>query len=275
MLNDADATQLAKIFASKMIARPDVKAVQLNNGEYRPVHSKFTLPDLIGHIQGRATYGHYLVNEADQCKMFCFDIDLRKVGMLPVSAAGTGQSFFFQDQPLREYWGSRKPGAGRDFLKLRMKMLANQLASAINKELEIPTAVAYSGSKGVHVYGFTGKTSATLARKGAAIVLEALAYSSTGHWEIERGNNFYKYVSANRADDPDTNYSQFGLEVFPKQDSVEGKEKGLGNLLRLPTGVNLHSPKRDRAFFLDLRTALNDFSPRDAVEALTTSNQWQ
>lgn len=258
-----------------MISRPEVKAVQNSKGEYRPVHEPFKLPDLLDHISGNKTYGHYLVNQSDNCKFFCFDIDMRKKGMLPLSANGAGQNLFFTEQPLREYWGSRKPGASRDFLKLRMKMLANQLASSINRVLEIPTAVAYSGSKGVHVYGFTGKTTATLARQGASIVMDELARGKMGHWEIERGNNFYKYVSAGRADDPDTNYSQFGLEVFPKQDSVEGKEKGLGNLLRLPTGVNLHSPKRDRAFFLDMRTALTDFSPRDAVEALTTSNQWQ
>ncbi len=271
----SDPVKLAKLFASKMIARPEVKAVQISNGEYRPLHEKFSLTDLTDHISGVKTYGHYLVNSTNDCKMFCFDIDMRKTGTLPTSKNGAGQFLYFGEKPVRDYWNSRQPGAGRDFLKLKMKLLANQLASAIKRELEIETAVAYSGSKGVHVYGFTGKTTASLVRQGANIVLDALEHSAQGHWQLERGNNFYKYVPGGSLSDPDTNFSQFGLEVFPKQDSIDGKEKGLGNLLRLPTGVNLHSPKRDKAFFLDMRTALDDFTPREAIEALTTSNQWQ
>lgn len=281
--------QLAKLFASKMIARPDVKALQVADGGYRPMKgSPFKLPDLLDHIEGRKTYGHYMVSPDDSVKLFCFDIDINKYGRLPKMKNGAGMFFNFDSytkekneagQPnMRELWGSRKPGAERDFLKLKLKMLGNQLASAINKELEIPTAVAYSGSKGVHVYGFTDKTSATLARQAASIVLDSLRASNMGFWTIDRGNNFYKYVPDGpweNLENPELNCEQFGMEVFPKQDSVEGKEKGLGNLLRLPLGVNQHSPKKDKAFFLDMRTALTDFSPRNAVEALTIENQWQ
>lgn len=274
---------IAKLFAKLMISRPDVRAVQIANGEYRPQHQPFNMTALLDHIEGRQTFGHYQVNADDQVKFFCFDIDLNKNGSLPVTQNGAGQFFGFQDlktddpkgAPLREYWGSRKPGAGRNFLKLRMKMMANQLMSAINKELEIPTAATYSGSKGVHVYGFTGKTTAALARQGALITLAALQHSNMGHWELSRGQNFFKYVGHDNPADPSTNGSQFGLEVYPKQDTVEGKEKGLGNLLRLPLGINRHSPKGDKGFFLDMRTALTEFTPRDAVEALTTSNPWQ
>lgn len=269
--------ELSKLFAKMMIARPDIMAVQTANGEYRPLRGRaFKLPDLLAHIRGENTYGHYLVNEQDKVKLFCFDIDLKKTGKLPITKNGMGQFFAFEDTNPREVWGSRKPGAARDFMKLKMKCLANQLMSTVSKELEIHTAAAYSGSKGVHVYGFTGSTTANLARKGASIALEALDAYKQGSWQLIRGNNFYGYsVDAERANDPSENCHQFELEVYPKQDTLDGKEKGLGNLLRLPMGINLHSPKRDKGFFLDMRTALTDFSARDAVEALTTSNPWQ
>jgi hypothetical protein len=273
----ANDVQLAKLFAKMFIARPELKALQLPDGSYRPVRTEgFKLPHLLDHIGGAKTYGHYTTDENDTTKLFCFDIDLHKTGQLPINKNGYGEFRMFQEFELREFWGSRKPGAGRDFIKVQLKKLANQLASTINKELEIPTAVTYSGSKGVHVYGFTGKTSANLARDGAKIVLDCLQYTGQGHWTLARGNNFYRYeVEEARANNHAENFSQFELEVYPKQDTLDGKEKGLGNLLRLPCGVNLKSPKRDRGFFLDMRTALNEFVPRDPIEALTTTNQWQ
>lgn len=291
MVTKEENIQIAKLFAAKMISRPDIRAVQLPNGEYRPQRGEpFKLPDLLAHLAGEKTYGHYMVNDDDEVKLFAFDIDINKYGRLPLMKNGAGvfmnfKSFTKEDEDagkenMRHHWGSRAPGAARDFLKLKMRVLGNQLASAIHKELEIPTAVAYSGNKGVHVYGFTGKTTATLARQGAAIVLNSLVHSNLGYWSVTRGNNFYSYNPPDVEGDsatanPDLNFEQFGLEVFPKQDSVGGKEKGLGNLLRLPLGINHHSPKKDKAFFLDLRTALTEFKPRDAVEALTTDNQWE
>lgn len=270
--------QLAKLMAKMFIARPEVRAIQNEDGSYRPLRDeRFDLPSLLDHIRGAKTYGHYTTTLGGDTKLFCFDIDLEKTGLLPIQKNGYGQFLMFKEVELREHWGSRKPGAGRDFIKLQLKKMANQLMSAINKELEIPTAAAYSGSKGVHVYGFTGKTSAQLARDGARIVLEALRHTEQGYWTLARGNNFYRYGhdDQDQHNDPSMNNSQFSLEVYPKQDTVEGKEKGLGNLLRLPTGVNLKSPKRDKGFFLDMREPLTEFSPRDAVEVLTVKNPWQ
>lgn len=277
MATDADR-QLARLLAKMFIARPELKAAQGADGSYRPLRGEpFTLACLLDHITGVQTFGHYTTNEKDETKLFCFDVDLEKTGLLPIKQDGYGRFFMFDNAELRDVWGSRKPGAARNFIKLQLKMLANQLMSAINKELEIPTAATYSGSKGVHVYGFTGKTSTELARGGADIVLDALRHTQQGYWAVSRGTNFLKYMNSDSklAEDPSSNCSQFSLEVFPKQDTLEGKEKGLGNLLRLPTGVNLKSPKRDRGFFLDMRTALTEFAPRDAVEALTAKNPWQ
>ena len=292
--------QLAKLLGKHFIARPDTKAVQNAQGEYRPLRGEpFTLGDLVSHMQGRHTYGHYMINEADQCKLFCFDLDLlphddptkKKPGephqlrRLPAMRNGRGQYFGWSDGDPREVWGSRKQGAARDFMKVMLQTAAGLLAHRITSLLEIPTLASYSGSKGCHVYGFLGKTSSQLAREAAHIVLNSFKETQdvTGYWELTRGNNFYSYRFPGMTDkghpaqdDPFLNWEQMSLEVYPKQDSLSGKD--LGNLLRLPLGVNRKSPHRDPAFFLSLDGDCqqpSSFKPLDALTALTTMNPWQ
>src|SRR5687767_4638892 len=89
--------ELAKAFARRFIQRPDVKAVQLDRdaghlsqGDWFPdtkidpakrpnsphLPHGFNMDHLLAHLAGERTYGHYLLNSADECKMFAFDIDL-------------------------------------------------------------------------------------------------------------------------------------------------------------------------------------------------------
>jgi hypothetical protein len=261
--------RLAKVFAEKFIARSDVKAFQQPDGTYRPDRSPITMDDLLGHIEGRHTLGHYMVKQDDTVKLFAFDIDLNKDGFLPTGFDENpddnyGFSGWTEGNP-RESWRARQPGPARNFLKYGMHYLAHGLAANIQNELQIPAAVAYSGSKGVHVYGFTGPTSAELARKGAGIVLESI-----GKWKLFRGRNFFKYDDPDfKADDHEWQFKQFSLEIYPKQDTLEDKD--LGNLMRLPLGRNLRSPK-DPTFFVDLRCALSELETRNALEALTATN---
>lgn len=287
-ITDREKT-LAKLFAKMFIARPDIRAIQRDNGEYEPQRPSrdpnrpskykeqlgFDLSSLVAHIRGEQTYGHYMVNTDDKVKLFAFDIDLEKPGpnnphlMLPRTKNTHGEYSDFVPGNPRELWMSRKQGPARDMIKFQLRMLANELARTIQDELEIPIAVAYSGSKGIHVYGFTGPTTASLARQGAAIALEAM-----GTWELTRGNNFYQYKPKNPLDSSDLvmNFGQYSLEVYPKQDSLDGKD--LGNLMRLPLGVNRKSPK-DPTFFMDLRVPFSDITPMDPIEALTTTDPWR
>jgi len=274
-MDETEAKTLAKLFANKFIVRPYIRAIQSAEGEYRPQRNpetgmslgKFDMEALLDHLYGRHTYGHYMVNpDGDKVKFFALDIDLEKTGKLPSTKFGE-EYIGWEDVNPREFWMSRRPGPGRDIIKLQLKMMANKLARIIHDELEIPTAVAYSGSKGVHVYGFTGSTTAAFAREAARITLTA------ANWELFRGNNFYRYKAEGvLAKDNIMNMNQYSLEVYPKQDSLDGKD--LGNLIRLPLGVNLKSPK-DKPFFLDMRTALSSFSPMSPIEALTTTDMWR
>lgn len=261
--------EIANLFASKFIARPDAKAIQLRDGKWavhtqtNPVTGRHDGPripwrreDLNSHIAGERTFGHYLLSTESKCKLFAFDVDLEKTGILPVSDyfADEAEPEFYEEKDLRAAWLNRAH-PGRPFMKLQFKEIAHKLLSVISSELELPCAAAYSGGKGIHVYGFTGLIDAAEAREGAQIVLDTI-----GEFKPLRGENFFKHVD----------YENISIEVFPKQGSLDGKD--LGNLMRLPLGRNLKSA--DPTFFIDMTTPLAEMRPLDAARALTTENPW-
>jgi len=287
--------EIAKLFAKNFIARPDVRATQRADGAYQPAvdrtadgtavitpDSGFGMKHLLAHINSDATYGHYLLNKDDQCKLFVFDIDLDKPDpqhpetyeqlVLPVDCDSDGvYKNFFPTNP-REDWLNRSLGLQRQYLKTQMRMLAEKLASAVSRELEIPVAATYTGNKGVHVYGFTGLMPAKDVRDGAQMILDNL-----GCFAPSRGNNFFKHKIVNAHNgtiDEELSYQCMTVEVFPKQVALE--KKGFGNLCRLPLGRNLKNPL-DPTFFLDFRTNYGSqaLTPRDALDALTTTNYWK
>ena len=155
-------------------------------------------------------------------------------------------------------------------MKTQLKTIAHTLMSIARKELDLPVACTYTGAKGLHVYAFTGLISAADCREGIGIILDGLADKSVGPVSLFRGSNFYRFDNQ----DPWLGQPNITIEVFPKQDSLEGKD--LGNLMRLPLGRNLKNPK-DPTFFVDMTAALSDLKPLDPVYALTeaAANPWR
>jgi len=262
--------------AGLFIARPDIKAIQRSGGEYNPVESPFTRADLLAHVSGEYTYGHYLLNRDNETKLMVFDIDLNKstpekniFWNIPTSSTDGVWGDFVPGDP-REIWRDRSATVARSYFKYQLRLLAETLAGAVSKELGVKVAATYTGCKGVHVYGFTGKMQAADVRDGAQIVLDSL-----GCFEAARGNAFYKHVSVNEQDgtfSPEMSFDGITVEVFPKQTTLDGKTHG--NLVRLPLGRNLKNPN-DPTFFLDFRTAMADgLVPRNPVEALTAADYW-
>lgn len=267
--------ELAAQFARRFIQRRDVKAVQFNSGAYVPDRELkslgnfgpqgFLMPHLLQHLNGEATYGHYLLDSDDNVRVFCFDIDLKTEGFyLPLESAAHEDAEPVAFNP-REAWLDRAHPS-RPWLKIQMGMLARKLVSKIQTELDgvvQGTAAAYSGNKGIHVYGFTGPMPAKQARAMAHYVLEC-----TDDWELERGQHIYRY----KLQDPFLGYPNFNLEVYPKQDSLDNKD--LGNLLRLPLGKNLKNPA-DPTFFLDLTTPPGVMQPHpNPLRLLETGNPY-
>lgn len=280
---------IARLFAEKFIARKDIMAIQRSNGEYNPATDStgspigFTMQTLLDHVHGVKTYGHYLLNTDDQCKLFVFDIDLNKPDpripdekfYLPTERTELGEYFAFEEANPREVWLDRSRRIEREFMKGQLRHMAGLLAAQVSRLLEIPVAVAYTGSKGVHVYGFTGLLPAIDVRDGAQLVLDSM-----GIFEPARGNHFYKHKSVLMEDtdhryviDSELSFSCLTVEVFPKQVTLDRKTHG--NLCRLPLGRNLKNPK-DPTFFLDLRASAGEgaFTPRNPIEALTAKDYW-
>lgn len=287
---------LAKEIARRFIARRDVKAIQYPGGAYTPHTADgkadgeripWKLSDIKKHIARESTFGHYLLDTDSKCKLFAFDIDLitsdpdKNIwGYLPfLPKPGTNEPgadpwgssddiekwerTAFKPCDPRTEWLNRKSPA-RPWMKLQFKLLANKLMKVINEELDLPCAAAYSGNKGIHVYGFTGYGTAHDARTGAQIVLDVL-----GEFEPTRGTNFFKHKN----DDPFEGYPNLSIEVFPKQDTLAGKD--LGNLMRLPLGRNLKT--KDPTFFIDMTTPLGELSPADPLWAIGEGalNPWK
>jgi hypothetical protein len=268
--------ELAVLLAKKFIQRRDIKAVQFTSGKWAPDTKikdigswgpvGFKMTHLRQHLAGSHTYGHYLLDNDNICRMFAFDLDLEKEKFDPE----TGERLVGWWSPMtpeggivpcdpREEWANRASNA-RPWLKAQMSILARKLIRNIQELTQLPCAAAYSGSKGIHVYGFTEPMPAAQVYAAAIYVLEA-----SGDWELFRGKHFYRH----KLRDPELGYPNFSLEVFPKQDSLEGKD--LGNLMRLPLGRNQKSP--DPCFFMDLNTPVGVLAPHnDPVTLLNSGN---
>jgi len=278
------STELVNLISKRFIARTDVKARQYDRG-YTPVRERgpdgqfsgpyvpWTRSDLEAHLAGRESFGHYLVNTDDQCKLFAFDIDLEKSGLLPPADPWASAEEFCEEPNLRDAWHVKAapPGhplhdpllwARREYMKINFMYLAKTLALTVQDLLSLDVAVAYSGNKGVHVYAFLPRLmDASFAREGALAVLEACEFAPrTPNSEI-----FFKSVDTS----PITGFPNLSVEVYPKQDSIGNKD--LGNLLRLPLGCNLKWPN-DPTFFIDMTEGLTVMKPTDPLRALTPGN---
>lgn len=261
--------ELENLIAKRFIQRRDVKAVQFPSGawspDYKIRHMTSHLPlgwnrdHLTAHLTGSRTYGHYVLDENDMCRVITFDIDLidDKTGTWVnhvTTKPGTVESSVTDNVNPREQWANRTLVGPRSWYKYQMKMLATRFCSAF-VEMGLPTAAAYSGSKGVHVYGFVDPMKAQDAHEGALLALDMI-----DEFEPYKG----KHMFIHRNPDPWQGYRNFTVEIYPKQESLEGKT--LGNLLRLPLGRNLKS--EDPTFFLDLKTPMAVFQPHEDPETL-------
>jgi hypothetical protein len=266
--------QLAVLYAKRFIQRRDVKAVQFSNGSYSPDRELknlghygpvgFGMNHLLQHLSGQATYGHYLLDAESNCRMFAFDVDLEKDGwwspMDTTQANEIGTSGPIACNP-REEWANRASPA-RPWLKTQLGFIARKLTKSIQDQLNLPCAAAYSGSKGIHVYGFTDPMPAEQVRAAAVYALE-----TTDDWELFKGQHFYRH----KLRDPEMGYPNVSIEIFPKQDSLDGKD--LGNLMRLPLGRNLKS--NDPCFFIDFNTPIGVLAPHpNPVGLLESGNPY-
>lgn len=271
------AAEIGKLF----IQRRDVRAEQSRfNGKWARQNQPFKMADVIAHVRGEKSYGHYLLDQESRCRVFALDIDLVDTKMstlkhgTPEQQAKYVPCFYPGPNGLVEYnpreaWTDRAHPY-RAQTKKALKFVAEEIASVIVGEMELPCLVSYSGSKGMHVYailhesvGGPGPLAAEDAREGAILVLER-----TGRFVPSHGKNFYRAIDQN----PINGFPQVEVEIFPKQARVG--EGGFGNLMRLPLGRNFKS-KKDRSFFVDLGGNLDEMVPADPLTALKHCNPFR
>lgn len=297
--------ELVGLIAKRFIQRRDVKAVQFSSGAYVPDRELknrqtqqpdpgrfgplgFKIQHLRDHLAGTATYGHYLLDADSKCRVFCFDIDLeqsvydgatgelKEHGGAWVKLPGLNEVENNPNMTEEEFnayctttycnpravWSDRRAVEARNWYKYQFGMLARQFTKVIQQDLGLPCAAAYSGNKGIHVYGFTGEMPAHDVRAAANMVLEIMDV-----WELKKGQHFFQH----RIKNPIMGYPSMSVEVFPKQDNLDGKD--LGNLIRLPLGKNLKSP--DPTFFLDLTSPVAKMVPHsDPIKLLETGDPY-
>lgn len=249
--------QLLGAFGKRFIERRDVFAEQHSNGSYTPVRRPIKLSDLHDHVEGRKSYGHYLVSTEGRCRLFAFDIDFVKGIRNPEKPAEWLPLRWGDDEfyPREAFFDPLSPV--RDTLICQANALAEALARRTHRLLEIDVAVAYSGRKGLHVYGFTGSEPADDVREAGERVLK-----SFGLFEPTRGKNFWHHADG---------YEAFEIEVFPKQTEV-GKD-GFGNLMRLPLGK--HAVTHADAHFVECVPPPRVFTPMAAERAIAGDLPWQ
>lgn len=256
-----DEVELVRLLGTRFVQRRDVKAFQSEDGAWYPVRESMTMQDFQDHLAGRKTMGHYLLDHEDNCKLFAFDLDLVKHGRdcpgqgckgCPVLVPGT-DGVTYNAIP-RDIWPQDHPVTPTITSDLRM--MAEGLAATIHRKMEIPVAIAASGNKGLHVYGFTGTIHASAAR---ALALETLNQYSVV--EAFRGENFFRHK---------TEFHTLDIEVFPKQASLNGKD--LGNLMSLPLGN--HRVTGRRKFFIKTKGRMDTLTEMDPIQALSGDLPW-
>jgi hypothetical protein len=260
---------LVQAIAKRFINRKDVYAEQQDDGSYRPVRAPWSKQVLEDHLSGRRTLGHYLLGTDDTVKLFALDIDLKPKGFwlenADLSQVEDAASLPYSETVLRheaspreDFLNWRHPS--RRFHKEQMRFIADLLASTGVRLLPgVTMASAFSGSKGVHVYGlFPSPVPAADAQEAARAVLEEV-----GIFAPARGNAFWE----NTVTEDGVDFTNFTVELFPKNTHLE--DGGLGNLMRLPLGRNLKAT-RNPCFFLDQGSTSTGLVPHaDPVGAIT------
>lgn len=274
------STELIAAIGSRFISRKDVKAEQGKDGAWHPVRERtatgfdgplvpFALKDFIDHLQGTRTLGHYVVGADDTAKFFCLDLDLDKEGFYMDDedpdadpedlAARVGKAV--KGDP-RAIWAAGEPASAFEYYTIALRCLADGLGLRAAKLIPgMHIAIANSGGKGLHVYGFMPEpTPAGIVRE----IAEAVLTDVPNQFVKVKGDNFWKANTSGA-------YSNITIEVFPKQTAVS--EGGFGNLLRLPLGINRKTG--NRGYFVNCRSGPNKLPEIDALRALTGDLPWE
>lgn len=256
MITD-DERVIIDLIGRRFIARGDQYAEQLANGAYNPVRKPLTRTALKDHLDGIRSYGHYMVSPEDDCvKLVAFDLDARK------EPARVGDDEHLCDDPRAVLGDPAHPDYPEVIFQLRVlsRLIMRQLIVAAEEmELEVTPAMAFSGSKGIHVYGWLdrGRTKADIAIDLGGLTLDSFEDLGISFHAVGRSATFRNECT----------FPAIDVEIYPKQRTVQDKQ--YGNLMRLPLGRNLKTNGQS-TFLKDLKFDGDEyrFLPMDPLQAL-------
>jgi len=249
--------EIIDLLAKRFIARPDVHAEQWNNGGWSPKEVPFGRKLLQSHLDGKATLGHYMLSEEDECKLFAFDLDLdkptkdRNSGMVIPIYYRLDDGTAIPINPREAWYGDNQEIVAG--LTLELRSLAEILALRVRTMFDLDVAVAFSGNKGLHVYAFLGMP---LPAELAIEMSNAVLGSFNEMFYATDGKNFYKHRSPA--------FEHVTVETFPKQ--AKRPNGGYGNLMKLPLGKD--SRTGHKGFFVDLDAPDDVLQSTDPIPTL-------
>ena len=226
------ASLMGKLFiqqrARKAVFRPDHKG----KWHWTAINEKYTMDDFVNHLTGTHCLGTYLCDENALVKFLAFDLDLAKeskylevydvpqIDALTEAGAdwdGYGTSLGVGTGDLEAALHDPDSLAYR-WARIELLTAMRAINAAVKEKLELRTLSVVTGG-GAHVLVPLPEPMAAIDVRSAGIEIASSLYSAR-----QRNDIFFDYGGNN----------ELTIEIFPKQDSMEGKE--YGNLIRLPFG---------------------------------------
>ncbi|MEM2445886.1 MAG: hypothetical protein QW734_04450 [Candidatus Bathyarchaeia archaeon] len=195
-----EALAFCQLFFHPRACTKRVWAYQLPNGSYRPGDHPLTFGDVFAHFKGKKTLAAYLLDDKNNVKFIAIDIDLARSVVQPLLEKGLGYVEIFEKH------------------KTILLEIANNLFSKLCYYFIRPY-VAFSGSKGLHIYVF-----------------------------FENPVPAYRPVSLIRSILEKVSWPKDLVTVTPYPRQVT-KGNGYGDIIKLPFGI--HQVSRERTYFLN------------------------
>ena len=233
-LNPATQTMVreaATLFGKLFINRRDRKAI------YRPDHkgkwhwtavdAPFTMGDFVQHLTGEHCLGTYLLDTDDTVKFLAFDIDLAKAGkywrvydtgqLIDLENQGYAFDMDLKEGLLEDAFHIPADDAYR-WTRIVVLEAVRSIVKAVRAEIGLESLTVITGG-GAHVLvPFTDPVAAADAKMVGADIVSDLPTAAS------LNKMFWSYGPL----------GELTIEVFPKQDTLVGKD--YGNLIRLPYG---------------------------------------
>lgn len=219
---------------SKAVFRPD----HTGKWHWTAIKEKFTMQDFVNHLTGNHCLGTYLLAPDSTVKFLAFDLDVRKQGKYYVvrdleeiealEAAGhyaetatpQPQGVFDPDLAEGNLEAALHEVSDPAFRWVRIVLweAIQSITRQVKANLDLPELTIITGG-GAHIFVPLPEPMPAADARSAGIEIMASLPNAKQRNEI-----FFDYGT----------FQELSIEVFPKQDSIEGKN--FGNLIRLPFG---------------------------------------